>query len=180
MLDQFKEHNVKAIFNLQEPGEHKDWGDGIVNMNIGFSYTPEKLQANGISVYFFHWTDMTNPRVIDLLRNVKLMDMHIGKGEKVLVHCHAGQGRTALVIAAYLLYKNICTNAEDSVKYIKSKRPKWLNKEYNRKFLKDVNDEILKMRQVFPIKGEPFRYTLEDIIKHQLQLHHGPERIKYK
>jgi protein tyrosine phosphatase domain-containing protein 1 len=124
MLDQFKEYNVKAIFNLQEPGEHAHCGDGIVDMKIGFSYTPELLQAKGISVYFFSWQDMTNARVSDLLRNVKLMDMHIGKGEKVLVHCHAGQGRTALVIAAYLLYKNICTSAEDSIKYIKDRRPK--------------------------------------------------------
>jgi hypothetical protein len=36
------------------------------------------------------------------------------------------------------------------------------------------------MRQMFPIKGETFRYTTEDIIKHQLQFFHGPERIKYK
>jgi len=40
-----------------------------------------------------------------------MMDMHIRKGEKVLVHCHAGKGRTALVIATYLMYANITETA---------------------------------------------------------------------
>ena len=77
IIQQFKEKQVAAIFNLQEPGEHPYWGDGIVSENIGFSYTPEKLQRNGISCYHLHWKDLTNPPVSELLKNIKLMDFHI-------------------------------------------------------------------------------------------------------
>jgi protein tyrosine phosphatase domain-containing protein 1 len=40
---------------------------------------------------------------------VQQMDYHISKnkGNRVLVHCHAGMGRTAIVIAAYLAYAGI-------------------------------------------------------------------------
>lgn len=180
IIDQFKEHNVKAIFNLQEPGEHPYWGDGLVSLKIGFSYTPEKLQKEGISFYNFHWEDLTNPKISEVLKNVKLMDMHISKGEAVLVHCHAGQGRTALIIAAYLMYKNITTSVDDTIRYIRSQRHKCLKKAYNQKFLLEIAQEFLTFRKTFPVKGEHFRSNIEDIIRNQLKYFHGDERIKYR
>lgn len=106
--------------------------------------------------------------------------MHIKKGESVLVHCHAGQGRTALVIAAYLMYTNVTNGVQDTIDYIRSKRQKCLKHDYNRKYLFEVEHAFKQLRQVFPIKGVHFRYNIEDIIKHQLQLFHGEERIRYK
>lgn len=34
------------------------------------------------------------------------MDLAIGQDSKVAVHCHAGRGRTALLICGYLMFKN--------------------------------------------------------------------------
>jgi len=65
----YDRHHVKAIFNLQEPGEHEKCGDGVKDMKIGFAYDPNTLQKHGISVYFFHWQDMTNPTIKELLVN---------------------------------------------------------------------------------------------------------------
>jgi hypothetical protein len=42
IITQFKQQNVKAVFNLQEPGEHPYCGDGIIP-KVGFSYNPELL-----------------------------------------------------------------------------------------------------------------------------------------
>jgi len=86
IVDQFKENHVKAIFNLQEPGEHSSCGDGIVSETIGFAYTPENLQQKGISVYPFHWKDLTNPKFSFLMKVVTTIDYHIDRSEKVLVH----------------------------------------------------------------------------------------------
>ena len=44
------------------------------------------------------------------------MDFIIKNGGKVLVHCHAGMGRTALVIGAYLLYAGIAKDALEAIK----------------------------------------------------------------
>jgi protein tyrosine phosphatase domain-containing protein 1 len=44
-VEQLKERNVVAVFNLQEPGEHPFCGFGI-NAS-GFSYYPEKLMQAG-------------------------------------------------------------------------------------------------------------------------------------
>jgi hypothetical protein len=40
IVEQFKEHNIGAIFNVEETGEHPLCGDGILE-NVGFSYNPE-------------------------------------------------------------------------------------------------------------------------------------------
>jgi protein tyrosine phosphatase domain-containing protein 1 len=43
------------------------------------------------------------------------------EGKKVLVHCHAGKGRTGIVIACYLIYKyHIC--AQDAAAKVREKR----------------------------------------------------------
>lgn len=34
---------------------------------------------------------------------------------KILVHCHAGQGRTAIIIGAYLLYSDVAKNADEAI-----------------------------------------------------------------
>ena len=34
------------------------------------------------------------------------MDLALGLNSKVAVHCHAGRGRTGLVICGYLMFKN--------------------------------------------------------------------------
>ena len=44
-----------------------------------------------------------------------------------MVHCHAGKGRTAMVICAYLIYKQDMS-AVDAMDLFKKKRPKSLTK----------------------------------------------------
>ena len=149
-------------------------------MKVGFSYTPENLQKAGISCYNFHWEDLTNPNMSEVMKNVKFMDMHISKGEAVLVHCHAGQGRTGVVIAAYLMYSNTTETVDETVEYIRSKRIQWLKKGYNRKFLHHIKSKFDENRQMFPTEKRPTKLTLKDIIKKQEVMFHGDERIKQK
>ena len=46
------------------------------------------------------------------------------KSNRVLVHCHAGQGRTAIVIGAYLIYANLASDTQDAVKKCQEGRAK--------------------------------------------------------
>lgn len=74
---------------------------------------------NGISFFNFFWKDLTNPSFERCLNCAQVMDFIIKKGEKVLVHCHAGQGRTALVIGACLIVSGF---AKDDVEAIAQTR----------------------------------------------------------
>ena len=104
-----KELKVGAIFNLQEPGEHALCGDGLVSDQIGFSYDPEVFNNAGIAYFNNFWEDHAVTDFSRILMICHQIDFFIKKGQRVFVHCHAGMGRTAIIIIAYLIY---CKRAE--------------------------------------------------------------------
>lgn len=110
---------MKAVFNLQEPGEHPYCGDGIIE-KVGFSYTPELLMNNGIQFYNMYWEDLTKPTFEMAIRICQIMHHVVVQGgaerkNKLLVHCHAGQGRTAIIIGSYLLYSGLAKTATEAI-----------------------------------------------------------------
>lgn len=50
---------------------------------------------------------MTTPPLETLLNIVQVMQNTISSGGKIALHCHAGLGRTGLVIACYLVYSGM-------------------------------------------------------------------------
>ena len=64
----------------------------------------------------------------DMTRSLPVIVEHIDKTIRVehrtvLVHCAAGQQRSAAVVAAYLLYRNRNYTVDDAVRFIRSKKP---------------------------------------------------------
>lgn len=51
---------------------------------------------------------------------IKQIDERVQRGEKILIHCNLGRGRSALVAAAYLVSKN--HEPEEAISLIKKKR----------------------------------------------------------
>jgi protein tyrosine phosphatase domain-containing protein 1 len=108
-------------------GEHPHCGDGNIK-NIGFSYEDDLLHqrsciltADQIGTYHFHWEDLktTSPEI--LLKNVRIMNGEIERGRKILVHCHAGRGRTGMVICSLLIFRYRMTSNE-AIALFRSKR----------------------------------------------------------
>lgn len=119
IINQFKKKNIVAVFNLEEPGEHPYCGDGIIP-KTGFSYTPEDLMKGGIKYFNMHWKDLKVPDHNTTMRLCQLIHHLIVQGgpkrkNKVLVHCHAGQGRTAIIIGAYLMYAGLAWSPSEAI-----------------------------------------------------------------
>ncbi len=91
---------------------------------------------NQIGFFNFFWKDMTNPTLARTVNIVQVMDFIIQGGGKVLVHCHAGQGRTAIIIGAYLLFAGLAKDGEDAIRLTKAGRPKCFSKSKNKDFMK--------------------------------------------
>ena len=124
------------MVNLQEPGEHSLCADGI-HPDIGFSYNPEQLQAHGMATFNWFWEDLTCPSndlVLVILQNMSRFDK---MGKRIFVHCHAGTGRTGLVIASYLYYCGIANSGSDAVDRVKTQRPGSLGRKKQSKFVVD-------------------------------------------
>ena len=123
----------------------------------------------GISYFNFFWADLTNPSFERALMIAKVMHDIISKGGKVLVHCHAGQGRTALVIGAYLLCKLIflsigisidsgrANSSKECIDMTRAGRPKCFSKRYNQIFIEDFYKFLQNYGKVFSTEKNAYR-----------------------
>lgn len=126
LIDQFKEKEIGLIINVQRPGEHPYCGpNGGLDPESGFSYTPSLFNSEDIKVKLCGWKDMNVPDSLTFMLDiVKEMYYTINVLHKrVLVHCHAGYGRTGIVIACYKIFSENLLS-DDAIKEIRSVRRK--------------------------------------------------------
>lgn len=173
LIGQFRRNRITAIVNLQEPGEHPFCGDGI--NTSGFSYYPEEFMNERVYFYNFPWEDMCTPSLKQMLNIVKVMSMSVQSDNKVAVHCHAGFGRTGMVIACFLIYFRKMPPAE-AVRAVRTQRGKCIEKKRQLEYVYDFARFIKASQIVFAIHTdtEPFtmRRYLDDA---QYQYLHGHE-----
>jgi len=145
---------------------------------------------NNISFFNFYWEDLTNPPFEKILNATQVVDFIIRhKKGKVLIHCHAGMGRTALLVGTYLLYAGIAQDDKDAIKITKAQREKCFGKSYNVNYMKSFYEYLMSLRHIFPqhhqihhhhhaaskkLKHEEL--TFRQIMKNQNLLLHGEER----
>jgi protein tyrosine phosphatase len=87
------------------------------------------------------------------------------KKKKVLVHCHAGNGRTGIVVACYLIY-TYNYDAENAVKVLRSFRKKCIEKNAQMKYCIKFKQFIVQLRRIFTSE----KYDVDYFIKHQSDL----------
>ncbi|XP_034161330.1 protein tyrosine phosphatase domain-containing protein 1 [Pangasianodon hypophthalmus] len=120
IIDQFKKLNIKSIINMQLPGEHAHCGPEL-EPDSGFTYSPQIFMENQIYFYNFGMADFGVSSLEGILDAVKVLAFSVQEG-KVAVHCHAGLGRTGVLIACYLIY-TLRISASEAVHYVRIKRP---------------------------------------------------------
>ena len=122
IINKLKELNIGLIVNCQEKGEHPLCGT-VYNDGLdieGFSYSIKELQTNGINVLCCGWKDY-NPidSFYPMIKIVKKIYYYIHSlNKKVLAHCHAGFGRTAISLVCYKIFEKNIT-AENARKEIR-------------------------------------------------------------
>ena len=132
--------NIGLIINLQREGEHPYCGDKLY-LNSGFSYDPQILISEDIKYCNFGWEDMSIPDSMGFMVNIMKEMLITIKEEKkkVLIHCHAGYGRTGIVIACYMIIDSN-KSAEIVVAEIRNKRPKCVQKSAQMDYCKQFRE----------------------------------------
>ncbi|XP_072222625.1 protein tyrosine phosphatase domain-containing protein 1 [Leuresthes tenuis] len=174
VIDQFKRNGIKTVINLQIPGEHASCGKPL-EPESGFSYHPEVFMENNIYFYNFGWCDYGVANLTTMLDMVKVMAFALQEG-KIAVHCHAGLGRTGVLLASFLAYATRMT-ANQAILYVRAKRPNSIQTRGQLRCVKEFVQFLVPLRSVFAC-AEPRSnpVTLSQYLNRQRHILHGSER----
>lgn len=146
LVDQFKKQGITALFNLTQPGEHPYCGQGL--QASGFTYTPEKFMTQGIKHFNYSWKDMTTPTNFLMFDIVQIARAELEQGGKIAVHCHAGFGRTGLVVACILMLVNKL-GCKEAIELVRRKRKGSIQTKKQEQFIYAFHDAVRSVRDEF-------------------------------
>jgi atypical dual specificity phosphatase len=93
----------------------------VVNMCEEFGGDPRALRACGLTQLHLPTLDYHCPSQEDLLRGLQFIDNQLATGRKVLLHCKAGRGRSAVLALCYLM-KSQGLSASEALTVLKARR----------------------------------------------------------
>jgi dual specificity MAP kinase phosphatase len=98
-------------------------------------------------------TDFSPPTIAQLRMGAAFIDEAVRAGKIVLIHCHAGVGRSSMQCASYLIYTGM--EIDEAWELIKSKRPKAFLNERQRAALEEFAAVIAAERSALsvPVEG---------------------------
>lgn len=164
LITQFKQKKIGLIVNVQRPGEHPYCGPNKgLDIPSGFTYSPSLFTSEGIEVKLSGWKDMNVPESLSFMLDiVKDMAKVIKKKHKrVLVHCHAGFGRTGIVIASYKMFSEHIT-AEQAVKELRAIRRQCVQSRSQMKYCQTFHEYLMRLRKIFNTEKTPISLYLKN------------------
>lgn len=180
LIQQFKAKQITGVFNLQEKGEHASCGPDGIYESTGYSYNGEQdLMRHGVHYYEFPWPDMTAPDNDIVLRSVQVMESHVKNSGRVLVHCHAGLGRTGLMIACFLIYSKRMSS-DNAITMVRTCRPGAVQTSAQVAFVRGFEAHLWSMQLAFRLEVSDPRVELELFMKRQREILHGEEGEQYR
>lgn len=178
IIEQFRSCGLKTVINLQRPGEHASCGNPL-EQESGFTYRPEIFMEAGIYYYNFGWKDYGVASLTTILDMVKVMSFAVQEG-KMAIHCHAGLGRTGVLVACYLVFTSRMS-ADQAILFVRAKRPNSIQTRGQLLCVREFAQFLVPLRSVFSC-AEPKAcpVTLSQFLTRQRHLLHGYEARQLK
>ena len=104
----------------------------ILNTCAEYPGPVDQYQTYDMVQFRLPTVDFTHPTLDNIEKGVAFIDSEIAKGHKVYVHCKAGRGRSATIVACWLMKQKGMT-AEQAQAFLLKKRPQVNPRIKNRK-----------------------------------------------
>ncbi|XP_068598760.1 protein tyrosine phosphatase domain-containing protein 1 [Brachionichthys hirsutus] len=178
IIERFQRCGLKTVINLQRPGEHASCGNPLEQQS-GFTYRPETFMQADIYYYNFGWKDYGVASLTTILDMVKVMSFAIQEG-KLAIHCHAGLGRTGVLLACYLVFTSRMS-ADQAILFVRAKRPNSIQTRGQLLCVREFAQFLVPLRSIFSC-AEPrsSAVTLSQYLIRQRHLLHGYEARQMK
>ncbi|XP_055077596.1 protein tyrosine phosphatase domain-containing protein 1 isoform X1 [Periophthalmus magnuspinnatus] len=178
IIEQFRRCGLKTVINLQRPGEHASCGNPL-EQESGFTYRPEIFMEAGIYYYNFGWKDYGVASLTTILDMVKVMSFAVQEG-KMAIHCHAGLGRTGVLVACYLVFTSRMS-ADQAILFVRAKRPNSIQTRGQLLCVREFAQFLIPLRSVFSCtEPKTTSVTLSQYLTRQRHLLHGYEARQLK
>ncbi|KAL3057974.1 hypothetical protein OYC64_010197 [Pagothenia borchgrevinki] len=178
IIEQFQRCGLKTVINLQRPGEHASCGNPL-EQESAFTYRPDTFMKAGIYYYNFGWKDYGVASLTTILDMVKVMSFAVQEG-RMAVHCHAGLGRTGVLLACYLVFTSRMS-ADQAILFVRAKRPNSIQTRGQLLCVREFAQFLVPLRSIFSC-AEPkaSAVTLSQYLTRQRHLLHGYEARQMK
>lgn len=176
LLEVFKQKKIKLIVNCQINGEHPYCGPNKgLEEDCGFSYSPATFISEGIEVLCKGFQDLTPPDTLDFILDVvrKMAYIVKYKNGRILVHCHAGNGRTGIVLVCFFIYYFNKTYNQ-ALRELRKLRKKGVEKTPQEIYCQKFEEYIKEIKNIFPGK----RQKIHVFIKNQKILDYNFDKDK--
>ena len=106
-----------------------------------------------------------------------MLDFACSNNGKAAVHCHAGLGRTGVLIACYIIFAERIS-ANEAIRKVRKPRPPSIQ---TREQINCVKDFYAYIRPMWVIYGAPTHtFSLFHFLQRQMKILHGEERRKLR
>jgi atypical dual specificity phosphatase len=103
-VESYISEGIGSVLSLTEDSPPREWFSAL---NLKHKHIPIN--------------NHTNPSQQQLLEAIDFINSSIKEKKPVVVHCHAGQGRTGTILAAYIISKG--KNPTETIKMLREIRP---------------------------------------------------------
>ena len=156
LIEIFKKKRIKLIVNCQINGEHPYCGpNNGLEKDSGFAYSPSIFISEGIEVLSKGFQDLTPPYTFSFMLDIVKRMAYVIKYKKgrVLVHCHAGNGRTGIVnLCFFIFYFNL--GYKEALQEIRKLRKKGVEKPLQEIYCQKFDEYIKSIKNLFPNKSK--------------------------
>ena len=164
LLEVFKRKKIKLIINCQINGEHPYCGPNKgLEEDCGFSYNPSVFISEGIEVLCKGFKDLTPPDTLDFILEIVRRMAYVVKYKKgrILVHCHAGNGRTGIVLVCFFMYY-LNKSYDDALTELRKLRKKGVEKITQEIYCQKFEEYINEIKNFFPNKRQKIHFFVQN------------------
>ena len=127
MPDRFTWIVDDVIAGMERPGVFNNFGSDLnylkdLGIDVIINLEEYSREYSGFETLNIPINDFSPPTLEDFIKFNEIVSSKINESKKIVAHCHAGMGRTNLMLASFLV-KNKLIKPDVALAEVKEKRP---------------------------------------------------------